>query len=86
MICDRGEGHPERDTRGRKADRAQGLGHRLRNSQAQTLPLSHFGLLVCMLLMPNQAASVDAPITSLFAFESQWWRAPEQRRWVDAYE
>ena len=42
LICDRGEGHPERDTRGRKADRAQGLGHRLRNSQAQTLPLSQF--------------------------------------------
>ena len=42
LIRDRGEGHPERDTRGRKADRAQGLGHRLRNSQAQTLPLSQF--------------------------------------------
>ena len=42
LIRDRGEGHPERGTRGRKADRAQGLGHRLRKSQAQTSLLSHF--------------------------------------------
>jgi len=29
---------------------------------------------------PNQAASVDAPIASLFAFESQWRRASDQHR------
>ena len=37
MLPRRGEGHPIRGPVG-NADRAQGLGHRLRNSQAQTLP------------------------------------------------
>ena len=39
--CDRGEGHPFRRAPEGNADRAQGLGHRLRNSQAQALPLPH---------------------------------------------
>jgi hypothetical protein len=33
---------------------------------------------------PNPAASVDAPIARLFAFECRWRRAPEPHRWAVA--
>jgi hypothetical protein len=34
---------------------------------------------------PNPAASVDAPIASLFVFLRQWRRATDQRRWAADY-
>ena len=33
-------------------------------------------------MMANKAASVDAPIARLFAFERQWRRATDQRRYA----
>jgi hypothetical protein len=33
---------------------------------------------------PNPAGAVDAPVAFLFAFERQWRRAADQRRWVVA--
>jgi len=42
---------------------------------------SHSGGLLILDPVPNQAASVDAPIAFLFHIVRQWRRATEQRRW-----
>src|SRR4051812_22760006 len=83
-TCDRGEGHPERDTRGRKADRAQGLGHRLRKSQTQTLPLSHSWVLI-LLSMTLSWPNTSLEPTGVGAFSSATRVTSQFRRWLSSY-